>query len=100
MPITCYGHPWGGERESAKTTGLRLPPPSEGLRDQIPIAGWGTVRSEGATGAGTADTSGNGGVGDRTLSSIGRAEPSGAHKLTDSIETSTDNLSLHKRTSR
>ncbi len=41
MPITCYGHPWGGEQESAKMTGLRLPPPSEGLRDSFPIAGWG-----------------------------------------------------------
>jgi hypothetical protein len=33
MPITCYGHPWGGERESAKMTGLRLPPPNRGLRE-------------------------------------------------------------------
>ena len=33
-----------------------------------------------------------GGVGDRTLSCIGRAEPSGDCLLTDSIETSTDNL--------
>jgi hypothetical protein len=30
------GHPWGGERESAKKTGLRLPPPCRGLRDQFP----------------------------------------------------------------
>jgi hypothetical protein len=36
------GHPWGGERESAKMTGLRLPPPCRGLRDQFPSAGWGT----------------------------------------------------------
>jgi hypothetical protein len=100
MPITCYGHPWGGEQESAKTTGLRLPPPSDGLRDPSPIAGWGTRSLEGAAGAGPVDISLNGGVGDRTLSSVGRTEPSGALKLTDSIETSTDNLSLHKRTSR
>jgi len=32
MPITSNGHPWGGERESAKMTGLRLPPPNRGLR--------------------------------------------------------------------
>ncbi len=36
------GHPWGGERESAKKTGLRLPPPCRGLRDQFPSPGWGT----------------------------------------------------------
>src|SRR5437879_6246256 len=30
------GHPWGGERESAKKTGLRLSPPCRGLRDQFP----------------------------------------------------------------
>ena len=33
MPITSNGHPWGGERESAKMTGLRLPPPNRGLRE-------------------------------------------------------------------
>ncbi len=38
----------------------------------------------------------DGGVGDRTLSSIGRAEPSGDCQLTDSIETSTDNLTLDR----
>ena len=37
MPITSNGHPWGGERESAKMTGLRLPPPCRGLRDQFPV---------------------------------------------------------------
>src|SRR5271155_2343117 len=36
------GHPWGGERESAKMTGLRLPPPCRGLRDQFSGASWGT----------------------------------------------------------
>jgi hypothetical protein len=35
------------------------------------------------------------GVGDRTLSFIGRAEPSGDCQLHDSIETSTDNLTLY-----
>ncbi len=38
----------------------------------------------------------DGGVGDRTWSSIGRADPSGDCQLTDSIETSTDNLTLHR----
>ena len=36
MPITTNGHPWGGERESAKMTGLWLPPPNLGLRDLSP----------------------------------------------------------------
>ena len=71
-----------------------------GRCDQFPIAGWGFGSTEGAESVRPADPSEDGGVGDRTLSIIGRAEPSGDHKLTDSIETSTDNLSLHKRTSR
>src|ERR1700722_3827563 len=41
LPITTMATPWGGERESAKKTGLRLPPPCRGLRDQFPSAGWG-----------------------------------------------------------
>jgi len=70
-----------------------------GLRDQFPIAGWGFGPPPGALRR-DSGPQWNGGVGGRTLSTIGRAEPSGALKLTDSIETSTDNLSLHKRTSR
>jgi hypothetical protein len=42
MPITSIGHPWGGERESAKMTGLRLPPPCRGLRDQFSSVSWRT----------------------------------------------------------
>jgi len=42
MPITSTGHPWGGERESAKMTGLRLPPPCRGLRDQFSGVSWRT----------------------------------------------------------
>src|SRR5262245_54461566 len=51
----------------------------KGLRDPLlPIAGWGRFRpSEGALRAGPRAPCGDGGVGDRTLSSIGRAEPSG-----------------------
>jgi hypothetical protein len=58
------------------------------------------VHSETLLSVGQVNRNGNGGDGDRTLSSIGRAEPSGECQLTDSIETSTDNLTLHKRTSR
>jgi hypothetical protein len=42
MPITNIGHPWGGERESAKMTGLRLPPPCRGLRDRFSSVSWRT----------------------------------------------------------
>jgi hypothetical protein len=58
------------------------------------------VHSETLSSAQPVNPNGNGGVGDRTLSRMGRAEPSGEFKHTDSIETSTDNLTLHKRTSR
>ena len=50
----------------------------KGLRDPLlPIAGWGFRPSGGASRAWRTDHCGDGGVGDRTLSSIGRAEPSG-----------------------
>lgn len=101
MPITSSGHPWGGERESAKMTGLRLPPPNQGLPELFPILRIGD-RLHFTTLVVTrkVNTRRDGGVGDRTLSSIGRAEPSGECQHSDSIETSTDNLTLQKRTSR
>ena len=50
----------------------------KGLRDPLlPIAGWGFRPSAGTSCARRTDPCGDGGVGDRTLSSIGRAEPSG-----------------------
>ena len=94
------GHPWGGERESAKKTGLRLPPPCRGLCDQFPDPGWGRGSPGDAVERSEGEPHWKRWRGDRTLSSIGRAEPSGESNLTDSIEKSTDNLTLHKRTSR
>ena len=73
------GHPWGGERESAKMTGLRLPPPCRGLCEQFPDPGWGQGSPEGAVAhlASEPHRKWKRWRGDRTLSSIGRAEPSG-----------------------
>src|SRR5271157_2612880 len=96
MPITSTGHPWGGERESAKMTGLRLPPPNRGLRGIVPLADRGHGSFPDLARVGPVNDDRDGGVGDRTWSSIGRADPSGDCQLTDSIETSTDNLTLHR----
>ncbi len=92
-----HGHPWGGERESAKMTGLGLPPPYRGLREMCPRLRVGDQASR-----------------DRRANSCwegprqGRwcwrsdvvqhrpCRPSGECQLTDSIETSTDNLTLHR----
>ncbi len=64
---------------------------------RVPVAGWGQglLRADRPDPAREA-TDRDGGVGDRTLSSIGRAEPSGACQLHDSIETSTDNLTFYR----
>src|SRR5271157_4788422 len=96
MPITSTGHPWGGERESAKMTGLRLPPPNRGLRGIVPLADRGHGSLPDLARVRSVNDDRDGGVGDRTWSSIGRADPSGDCQLTDSIETSTDNLTLHR----
>ena len=77
MPISNGGHPWGGERESVKKAGLRLPPPCRGRRDNFPGASWGSGSHEGAARRPRVDWNQDGGVGERTLSSIGVAEPSG-----------------------
>src|SRR5262249_28679479 len=60
------GHPWGGERESAKTTGLRLPPPSTACGVGSPArvgepVHWRVLHP----GAGPVDPRKDGGVGDR-----------------------------------
>src|SRR5271157_1780020 len=96
MPITSNGHPWGGERESAKMTGLRLPPPNRGLRELSRLRTGGHGSFPDLARVGPVNDDRDGGVGDRTWSSIGRADPSGDCQLTDSIETSTDNLTLHR----
>src|SRR5271166_5399016 len=91
MPITTIGHPWGGERESAKMTGLRLPPPYRGLRNWSRLWTGGQCSASDLAQFGRANDDRVGGVGNRTLSSIDRAEPAGDCQLIDSIETSTDN---------
>ena len=75
-------------------TGLELPPPSRGQRDVTsPLrVGDEVLRvPRGDIRAGRAPDR-DGGVGERTLFCIGRAEPSGDCLREDSIETSTDNL--------
>jgi hypothetical protein len=81
MPITSNGHPWGGERESAKMTGLRLPPPNRGLRELSHLRTGGHGSFPDLARAGPVNDDRDGGVGDRTWSSIGRADPSGDCQL-------------------
>ena len=58
------------------------------------------VHSENAFSRSASEPNCDGGSGDRTLSNIDRTKPSGESQNTDSIETGTDKLTLHKRTSR
>jgi hypothetical protein len=78
MPITSSGHPWGGERESAKMTGFWLPPPNRGLR-VCRLRGEGDMVREPTSDPeiNSLNDDRNGGDGDRTLSSIGRADHQG-----------------------
>src|ERR1700679_3107576 len=65
------GHPWGGEREAAKKTGLRLPPPCRGLCEQFPDSGWGRgSRGDAAFASGKSEPHRKRWCGDRTLLSI------------------------------
>ena len=100
MPITCYGHPWGGERQSAMMTGLKLPPPSEGLRDQLPIAGWGPFTAKRRKRRHSERQRERWCWRSDVVYASAVPNHQGLYLLTDSIETSTDNLSIHKRTSR
>jgi hypothetical protein len=94
------GHPWGGERESAKKTGLRLPPPCRGLWE-VSRPRLGTrFAPRHSMRVRRVERHRKRWCGDRTLNSVGRAEPLGAFYITGSIEKSTDTLTLHKRTSR
>ena len=81
MPITSNGHPWGGERESAKMTGLRLPPPNRGLRELSHLRTGGHGSFPDLARVRPVNDDRDGGVGDRTWSSIGRADPSGDCQL-------------------
>jgi len=81
MPITSNGHPWGGERESAKMTGLRLSPPNRGLRKLSHLRTGGHGSFPDLARVGPVNDDRDGGVGDRTWSSIGRADPSGDCQL-------------------
>ena len=71
-------------------TGLRLPPPCRGLRDRVPRVGWGTGSLDDARRAfGERTTTGTVVLAIRTLSNIGRAEPSGesfAHRLDRDVD--------------
>ncbi len=96
MPITSNGHPWGGERESAKMTGLRLPPPTEAFVN-CPTCGQGTwFISRPRTRRANERRQGRW----CWRSDVVQHRPCrpirGLSAYTDSIETSTDNLTLHR----
>ncbi len=76
-----HGHPWGRERESAKMTGLRLSPPNRGLRELSHLRTGGHGSFPDLARVGPVNDDRDGGVGDRTWSSIGRTDPSGDCQL-------------------
>ena len=85
------GHPWGGERESAKKTGLRLSPPCRGLRDQFPARVGDQVHSVTLDSVRLVDLDWGRWSWRSDARNSGRAEPSGESSFSDSIETSPTN---------